>query len=913
MTSEQLAAAEYARLDSYILNIAEEARGAAAVDAVGAHRFGSKGALVVFASGQWHDFSSGAHGFNALQLIEHLHPGTDAVALARSWLDRHPGAGGFVRGDSEPANDFAEIEATAFIKTLYERAGAVDDTPGYIYLTQTRGLPLSPEDAALLRWAPNYRGDEGALIAPVTDNDGKLVKLLLTYITPDGLKSPHTPCRITLRGAKGSGMLRFGTPGPKAIEVEGLEKGLAARAGGAEYVVVSGGAGNLGRAPLPPIVGNVVIARDDDPAGSEADQALWRGVARRMSQGLKVAVTERPNTIAAEDAPALKDLDDVWRFDPELVPILLNGATLEHGRLGDAVDGAILDAASRFDAIELGRARKGIAGLLGIPLGSLDDQREQIIRERIEKGEKPADDGLPGRPLTFDEIELWPTSVNGAELLTELSDTIGKYVIMDAPQRDAAALGAVFTHSHDLRDTAPIFFAVSPTRRCGKTRLERVIKRLAPKPVLTSHITPAALARTIEKHRPTVLIDEFDATIADDQGMAESLRGQLNSSFDRDGANIIKCVSIPGGGIDEREFSTWAQTWIAGIKKIPETVEDRSVVLRLKRKLPGEKVTRFRGRDGGELNVLKRKAARFVADNEQRLRDIEPDMPEALNAVGDRAPDAWEPLIAIADVAGGDWPKRARNVALTLSGVNTITTTESDVDLELLSDIAQIFDACDAFAPTAEQLKIDKHIAALALGALDRGEEQTKRLPRRIVGLGGEQLTNALATLVEREWPTLDKGKPIRPRQLAKLLRAYGVISQPLRDGVVVFRGYPRDRLEDAIGRYLISTPPSSGDSSRHTVAGLEEAGENEVFETVTENARNTSKNAGNPSNSGGRDDVTRKTQDKGPLEKGDSVEGPKKSLSPSLPHGARGRKPRPATPPDTTASSDTTETAVPQ
>jgi putative DNA primase/helicase len=274
----------------------------------------------------------------------------------------------------------------------------------------------------------------------------------------------------------------------------------------------------------------------------------------------------------------------------------------------------------------------------------------------------PASDGLPGKPIMFDEIQPWPQPVDGAALLTEIADAIGKYVIMEPSQRDAAALGAVFAHTHDLRDIAPIFFIVSPTKRCGKTRLERVIKRLVPKPLMASNATPAFLARAIEKHRPTILIDEYDATAAGDQAMAETLRGQLNSSFDRDGAKIGKCVPLAGGGYDEREFSTWAATWIAGIKKIPETVEDRSVVLRLNRKLPGEKVARFRGKDGGELDILKRKVARFVIDNERRVRDIEPDMPEALSAAGDRAPDAWEPLVAIADVAGGAWPVRAHGM-----------------------------------------------------------------------------------------------------------------------------------------------------------------------------------------------------------------------------------------------------------
>ena len=456
-------------------------------------------------------------------------------------------------------------------------------------------------------------------------------------------------------------------------------------------------------------------------------------------------------------------------------------------------------------------------------------------------GGSPSSDGLPGKPITFEEIVPWPEPVNGAALLTEIADAIGKYVIMDACQRDAAALGAMFAHTHDLRDIAPIFFIVSPTKRCGKTRLERVIKRLVPKPLMASSATPAFLARAIEKHRPTILIDEYDATAAGDQAMSETLRGQLNSSFDRDGAKIGKCVPIPGGGYDEREFSTWAATWIAGIKKIPETVEDRSVVLRLKRKLPGEKVARFRAKDGRELDILKRKIARFVIDNEQRIRDIEPDMPEALSAAGDRAPDAWEPLVAIADVAGGAWPERARNAALALAGVDA-APLDGDIDVALLSDISHILDACDAFEPTAEQLKNNKQIAVEALEAFRDREDAGKRRLCRIVGLGGEQLTNALATFVERKWPAWDKGKPMRPHQLARLLGAYGVRSRSLRDGDMVFRGYRRDKLEDAIERYIPHVPIISEDFARYSVTRLEKSWEIDEARNASENARKANK-----------------------------------------------------------------------
>jgi hypothetical protein len=393
-----ISAGEHARLNSYILEIAAEAHGTPITDASGNTRFGStRSALVVYANGQYHDFSGGAreHGFNALQLIQHLYPNEDAIAWAHDWLAKHPGNGSFTASESESVDDFAEVEATAYIESLYNGAQPIAGTPGYTYITKTRGLPLRPEDQAQLRWAANYRGDEGALLAPSTDAEGKLVKLLVTYVAVDGRKSPYTPCRSTIRGARRPGLYRLGSPAVQAVETEGIEKGLAARAAGAEYVVVTGGAAYLGKVPLPSEVRAVIIARDADLAGSPADLSLWRSVVRRLGQNLKVCVTARPNDIAPKDAPALKDLDDVWRYDPGLAAVLLNGANLEHGRLGEAADGAILDAASRLDAVQLGRARKAVAALLGTSLGALDDQLNEIVRKRVEAGKETKTDAGP--------------------------------------------------------------------------------------------------------------------------------------------------------------------------------------------------------------------------------------------------------------------------------------------------------------------------------------------------------------------------------------------------------------------------------------------------------------------------------------------------------------------------------------
>ena len=83
-------------------------------------------------------------------------------------------------------DEFADVEAMAYIAQLYKGASPIEDTPALVYLAETRRLPLFAEDAALLRWIGNYRGDDGALLYPVTDDGGQLVALFGVYVTFDG-------------------------------------------------------------------------------------------------------------------------------------------------------------------------------------------------------------------------------------------------------------------------------------------------------------------------------------------------------------------------------------------------------------------------------------------------------------------------------------------------------------------------------------------------------------------------------------------------------------------------------------------------------------------------------------------------------------------------------------------------------
>jgi hypothetical protein len=345
-----------------------------------------------------------------------------------------------------------------------------------------------------------------------------------------------------------------------------------------------------------------------------------------------------------------------------------------------------------------------------------------------------------------------------------------------------------------------------------------------------------------------VFIDEFDAIAKGNREMGESLRGQLNSSFNRSSAHILKSVPLSRRGWEVRSFSTWAPTCIAGIGHAPDTVMDRSIVLNLKRRLVGQKINRLRAKDGGELAILARKMTRWVADNEHRLRRSEP---ATLAALNDRAADAWEPLFAIADAAGGEWPARARDAAKMLAGAQEAAAAETDNNLTLLSDIRDIF--ADEFPPGHAKHK----------ERADDAVHDGLHGPR----LSTRALLNRLHELEERPWSAWGTAKKrMTDKALGDLLRPYGVRSGTVRIGSSTSKGYYLRSFEDAFTRYLTLAPPSR----RHTVTTPTSPGENESFASVTGAACDGSKTAGNGSKSAGCDGVTLQSGGEATLEGND-------------------------------------------
>lgn len=139
----------------------------------------------------------------------------------------------------------------------------------------------------------------------------------------------------------------------------------------------------------------------------------------------------------------------------------------------------------------------------------------------------------------------------------------------------------------DVVQVAPLAVITAPEKRCGKSQLLFILGRLVYRPLAASNITAAALFRSIDLWGPTLLIDEADAFIKDN----EELRGLLNCGHTRDSAYIIRVV---GDNFTPTRFNVWGAKALAGIGHLSETLMDRSVTLELRRKTPYEKVDRLR-------------------------------------------------------------------------------------------------------------------------------------------------------------------------------------------------------------------------------------------------------------------------------------------------------------------------------
>jgi hypothetical protein len=234
----------------------------------------------------------------------------------------------------------------------------------------------------------------------------------------------------------------------------------------------------------------------------------------------------------------------------------------------------------------------------------------------------PHSDGQ-GQTVFLADPQPWNDTVNGDDLLLQLEALFNAHLTMPHGASETAALWVVFSHAHDAFQVSPLLAVTSPEKNCGKSTLLALLSAVVRKPLPLSSITSASLFRVVEMFSPTLLIDEGDTFLSDD----EHLRGILNSGWLRSQAKVIRTV---GENHEPCLFSTWGPKAIAMIGSLPGTLADRSVEVRMSRQTPDEQSGKRKLRMDrlGGLEHFRRKAARWVQDNLEALRKADPEVPE---------------------------------------------------------------------------------------------------------------------------------------------------------------------------------------------------------------------------------------------------------------------------------------------
>ena len=147
------------------------------------------------------------------------------------------------------------------------------------------------------------------------------------------------------------------------------------------------------------------------------------------------------------------------------------------------------------------------------------------------------------------------------------------------------ALWVVHTYLLDCFGISPRLAITSPEKGCGKTTPLDVLSQLVWRPLPTANASAAAIFRVVELQRPTLLIDEADTFLPEN----EELRGILNSGH-RQGGSVIRTV---GEEFEPRSFSTYSACAIALIGRLPATLADRSVPIELRRRRTTNQSSRF--------------------------------------------------------------------------------------------------------------------------------------------------------------------------------------------------------------------------------------------------------------------------------------------------------------------------------
>lgn len=413
-------------------------------------------------------------------------------------------------------------------------------------------------------------------------------------------------------------------------------------------------------------------------------------------------------------------------------------------------------------------------------------QPPEIAVVADEKGDR-ATKGNAVTSNVADVAHVAHSSERGADVLNDVRSTLLRFVAFpSSTYAVAAALWIAHTYAIDALDSSPRLAALSPEPQSGKTRLLEIVEHLADRPLFTMNTTSAVLARGLDSGTyRTILLDEADTVFGSKAKGDEELRGILNAGHRR-GAVYTRMVG-EGTTMSVSTFNCFSAVALAGIGNLPDTVMQRSVVLKMRRRAPGEVIAPFRRREHAPgLDELRTRVESWVLTHRQAIGERWPTMPEG---VEDRSADVWEPLLAVADHAGGEWPDLARAACLELFSAAQ-TEDSGSLGVRLLSDLRALWEQDGD--PTS---------------------------------MSTEMILTGLHEMDEAPWATL-KGEGLNARGLASLLKHYDIRSKDVRTDFGIRKGYARADLWDAWERYAPGHPREGdkGDKGDNAGQGVADA-----------------------------------------------------------------------------------------
>ncbi|MEU9432547.1 DUF3631 domain-containing protein [Streptomyces sp. NPDC048252] len=370
-------------------------------------------------------------------------------------------------------------------------------------------------------------------------------------------------------------------------------------------------------------------------------------------------------------------------------------------------------------------------------------------------------------------------AIDGAALLDEVEAFHRRFNVFPTEAAFVAVtLWDAHAHLLDCFDSTPRLAFLSPEPGSGKSRALDVVETLVPRSMAAADASAAALFRSvsgIDGGRPTILFDEIDTIFGPKAGDNEQLRGFINAGHAR-GRPMYRCVG-DGSNQQVQGFPSYCAVAVAGLGSLPDTILTRSVIIRMRRRARNENVEPFRTRiHVPEGNQLRDRLAKWAETVQDRITGAFPEMPDG---VSDRPADVWEPLLAVADAAGGDWPRRAREACLTLVNASR-ANDKGSIGIRLLTDLRD-------------------HV----LIGIDR--------------LPTVAILDRLNALDDAPWADLN-GKPLDNRRLSRMLSDYvtadgdPVVSRNIRTAGGILKGFFAKDLEDAWSRYC--PPPRAATSA---------------------------------------------------------------------------------------------------